>query len=159
MCFKEMIEGDTFTLLARCERTGLLGVAMCTSSISVGSRCPFGQARTGVGSVQACPDPRLRHLAIKLLNMGYSASKVLGELVGSDPRIEYRQIGLVDKDGNTAAYTGPKNLPWAGHIIKDGYIAMGNALAGKQTIQAMVDALEASASESLEEPPLLTEQS
>jgi uncharacterized Ntn-hydrolase superfamily protein len=151
MGFKDRIEADTFTLIARCEKTGILGVAMCTSSISVGSRCPFGQARTGVGSVQASPDPRLRHLAIRLLNIGYSAPKVVDELIGSDPRIEYRQIGLVDKDGNAAAYTGSKNLPWAGHIIKDGYIAMGNALAGKQTIQAMGNAFEASVGESLEE--------
>jgi len=144
-------DGDTFTLVARCENTGLMGVGMITSSIAVGSRCPFGRARVAVGSVQAFPDPRLRNLALTLFEMGYSASKVVKELVASDPRCEYRQIGIVDKDGNTAAYTGPKNSPWAGHIEKEGFIAMGNYLAGKKTITAMANAYEASAGDVLEE--------
>jgi len=148
---QDNIGGDTFTLIARCKETGILGVAMCTSSISVGSRCPFGQARVGVGSVQAFPDPRLRSLALKLLNMGYAAPKVVDELVDSDPHIEYRQIGIVDKDGNSAAYTGSKNLLWAGHIIKDNYIAMGNHLAGEKVIESMAEAFETSAGESIED--------
>jgi len=146
-----MGEGDTFTLIARCDKTSLMGVGMITSSIAVGSRCPFGLARVGIGSVQAFPDPRLRHLALTLLQMGYSASKVVKELVSSDPRHDYRQIGIVDKDNNVAAYTGAKNSPWAGHIIKKGFIAMGNHLAGRKTITAMAKAYETSAGEILEE--------
>jgi len=152
-------EGDTFTLVARCERTGLLGVGMVTSSIAVGSRCPFGLARVGVGSVQAFPDPRLRGLASTLLQMGYSAGKVVKELVDSDPCHEYRQIGIVDKDNNVSAYTGPKNSPWAGHIIKDGFIAMGNHLAGEKVLTAMVKTYETSAEEIFEERLMRTLES
>ena len=148
---KSVGDGDTFTLIARCEKTGIMGVGMITSAIAVGSRCPFGLARVGVGSVQAFPDPRLRDLALRLLQMGYSATKVVEELVSSDPHRDYRQIGIVDKDNNTAAYTGAKNHPWAGHIIKNGFIAMGNYLAGKKTVTAMAKAYEASAGEILEE--------
>lgn len=148
---KPVGDGDTFTLIARCEKTGIMGVGMITSAIAVGSRCPFGLARVGVGSVQAFPDPRLRNLASRLLQMGYSAEKVLEELVSSDPYNDYRQIGIVDKDNNAAAYTGAKNSPWSGHIVNNGFIAMGNYLAGERTITAMANAYEASANELLEE--------
>jgi uncharacterized Ntn-hydrolase superfamily protein len=87
--------------------------------------------------------------------MGYSSNKVVDELVSSDPCHEYRQIGIVDKDNNVAAYSGPKNAAWAGHIIKKGFIAMGNHLAGKEVISSMVKAFEASKKENFEERLML----
>ena len=39
----------TFSLSGRCARTGAFGVAIATSSIAVGARCPH--ARAGVGAV------------------------------------------------------------------------------------------------------------
>ena len=39
----------TFSITGRCEDTGMFGVAITTSSICVGSRCPW--ARAGVGAV------------------------------------------------------------------------------------------------------------
>ena len=151
MSFHGIMQADTFTLVARCERTGMFGIGMATSSISVASRCPFVKARVGAVSIQAYPDPRLGPLAIKLLEMGYSAPRVVKELEASDPHIEYRQIGVVDKDGNSAAYTGSNNLDWAGHTTKKNDIAMGNLLAGEKVIRAMAETFETSAGESLEE--------
>jgi hypothetical protein len=81
------VQGDTFTCVARCGETRMLGVAQATSSIAVASRCPMAKARVGALAVQACPDPRLRLLGMKLLEIGYSASKVVKELRESDPAI------------------------------------------------------------------------
>ena len=39
----------TFSLVGKCARTGMFGAAVTTSSIGVGSRCPY--ARAGVGAV------------------------------------------------------------------------------------------------------------
>ena len=155
MSFRDFMEADTFTIMGRCERTGMFGIGMATSSISVASRCPFVKARVGAVSIQAYPDPRLGPLAIKLLEMGYSAPRVVKELEASDPHIEYRQIGVVDKDGNSAAYTGSKNRGWAGHITKKNYISMGNFLVGEKVIKAMAEAFKTSARESLEERLML----
>ena len=142
---------DTFTIIGRCERTDMLGIGMATSSICVAAHCPFAKANIGAVSIQAYSDPRLGPLAIKLLEMGYSAPKVLAELKASDPHIEHRQIGVVDKDGNSAAYTGSKNADWSGHITGKNYIAMGNYLAGEMVTRAIAESFEASAGESLEE--------
>ena len=146
-----LTEADTFTLVARCEPTGMFGIGLATSSIAVATRCPFAKANVGAVSIQAYPDPRLGPLAIELLEMGYAAPKVLAELKASDPHIEYRQIGVVDKDGNSAAYSGPMNKDWAGHIAKKNYVAMGNLLAGEHVAKAIADSFEATATEPLEE--------
>lgn len=148
---KRTLSSDTFTIVGRCERTGMVGVALATSEIAVASRCPFAKARVGAVSTQAYTDPRLGELAIKLLDMGFTAPKVLQELISSDPYIERRQIGIVDKNGNTAVHTGKQNLAWAGHIAKKNFVAMGNYLVGEGVVKAMAEAFEKSIAENLEE--------
>ena len=145
------IEFHTFSIVGRCSRTGTLGVAITTSDITVGSRCPYVKPLVGAVSTQATTDPRLGPFALRLLELGYSAEAVMGELEGSDPYIERRQLGLVGRDGNAAARTGALNSPWAGHIAKRNYVAMGNGLAGEQVVQAMAAAFEQSEAEDLEE--------
>ncbi len=151
MSLRDLIGSDTFTIVARCERTGMLGVCLATSEMAVASRCPYVKAKVGAVSSQASTDPRLGQLAIKLLDMGYSTAKVVEELKASDPFIEHRQIGIVDKDGNSAVHTGSENKDWAGHIVKKNYIAMGNAIVSEGVIKAMAEAFESSAEEPLEE--------
>ncbi len=84
-------------------------------------------------------------LALKLLAQGYMPQHVLDELKANDPYHEYRQIAVIDRTGRTVAYSGPKNRGWAGHRIGEGYVAMGNVLAGEQVIDAMAKAYEATA--------------
>ena len=42
----------TFSIVGRCARTGQLGVAISSSSIAVGARCPWLQAGVGAVSTQ-----------------------------------------------------------------------------------------------------------
>ena len=141
----------TFTIVGRCERTGALGVALATYAIGVGNRCPYVKANIGAISTQASSNPRLGPLAISLLDMGYSAPKVLSELAASDPFIEYRQIGIVDRDGHSAARTGANNRDWKGHINRKNFVAMGNVLLGEHVANAIAQAFEESEQELLEE--------
>ena len=45
-------EHNTFTIIGRCERTGMLGICTTTRSLSVGSRVTHGRARVGVIAFQ-----------------------------------------------------------------------------------------------------------
>ena len=99
----------TFSITARCERTGRLGVAITTRAITAGSRCPFVKANVGAVATQANTNPRLGPMALRLMETGHSASEALKELEASDPYIEYRQLAVVDRDGNSAARTGREN--------------------------------------------------
>ncbi|MCH7605509.1 MAG: DUF1028 domain-containing protein [Chloroflexi bacterium] len=145
------IEFHTFSLVGRCQRTGALGVAITTSDVAVGSRCPFVKPLVGAVSTQASTDPRLGPFALQLLNIGYSSTGAIQQLASSDPHIDRRQLGLVDREGNSAARTGAHNNPWAGHIANNNYVSMGNGLAGQQVVDAMAEAFELSEPEDLEE--------
>ncbi|HYM70219.1 MAG TPA: DUF1028 domain-containing protein [bacterium] len=141
----------TFSIIARCPRTGRLGVGIATHAIAVASRCPHVKARVGAVATQAHTDPRLGQTALRLLEQGFSAQKVVHELVESDPHIQHRQLGVVDADGVSAAFTGSENGAWAGHLTGPGVVAMGNALVGERVVQGMLDAFERSATDDLEE--------
>ena len=131
------IEFNTFSIIARCSRTGMLGIAITTSDITVGSRCPFVMPSVGAISTQASTDPSLGPFALRLLELGYSANGALQQLEASDPYIERRQLGVVDRNGNAAARTGAMNNPWAGHVTGRDHVAMGNGLVVEGVVQAM----------------------
>ncbi len=141
----------TFSIVGRCARTGMFGIGIATRSIAVGARCVYAKASVGAVASQASTDPRLGLLGIKLLDMGYSARKVLEELVSSDPYIAKRQLGIVDKDGRAAAYTGAENREWCGHLIGENYAAIANMVANDQVVPAMAQTFEAHADAPLEE--------
>ena len=93
---------------------------------------------------------------MRLLELGYSPEKVLKELKESDAWSEYRQIGIVDKNGSSAVFTGEKNLDWKGAVAKPNFVAMGNYLVHDKVVDAMVSAFESSAENILEERLMLS---
>ena len=141
----------TFTTIARCQRTGMLGIATSTSSHAVGVRVPFVKERSGVVAIMAKADQRLGAVALRLLDIGYKAPGVIDQLVAADPFPEYRQLGVVDDDGYSAARTGTENKDWCGHRTGDGYVVLGNALSGEAVIDAMEEAFLRDPDEDLEE--------
>lgn len=128
----------TFTIVGRCGTTGHMGICMATSSPAVGNRCSF-ISRDGAVAFQAVAEPRLGAAALRLVEARNSPRAVIGHMRAADDWPETRQIGIVDGDGRSAAFTGDSNIPWAGHRTGTGYVAMGNVLAGPQ----VVDAIEA----------------
>ena len=130
----------TYTMIGRCPRTGQLGIGITTWSLGVGGYCPVMKSNLAALSSQAAADPRLGRLAMLLLEQGYSPAKVIEELRDNDPYFEYRQVGIVHRDGTTAVHTGADNGAWAGHVTGDGYIAMGNGNDSERVVQAMASA-------------------
>ena len=128
-----------------------MGVAITTSDVAVGSRCPYVVPNVGAVSTQASTDPRLGPAALRLVEAGASPETALGELARKDRHIERRQLGVVDAQGRSAARTGAANAEWAGHIAEDNFVAMGNGLAGEQVVQAMADTFRTGEALDLEE--------
>ena len=64
------IEFTTFSLIGRCERTGMLGVAIATSEMAVGSRCIHVAPNVGAVLTQASTNPRLGFLGLNLMRSG-----------------------------------------------------------------------------------------
>jgi uncharacterized Ntn-hydrolase superfamily protein len=130
----------TFSLVGMCRRTGMLGAAVTTSSIGVGSRCPY--ARAGVGAVltQNRTDPRLGPRGLDHLTAGYSAARVIDALVRDNATIGWRQLAVIDRQGDTAYYHGDHITSIHQAAQSDGVCAIGNILRHERVPQAMVEA-------------------
>lgn len=133
----------TFTLLAKCPKTGQVGIGIATYSICVGLYCNGLRGNVGATMSQAFVNQGNNPLALRLLAQGYTPQRILDDLKANDLNHEYRQIAVIDRNGRVAASTGAKNRGWAGHQIGEGYVAMGNVLTGEKTVTAMVEAYEA----------------
>jgi uncharacterized Ntn-hydrolase superfamily protein len=140
----------TFTIVARCPRTGQMGIGIATYSICVGLYCNGLRGNVGATMTQAFVNQGNNPLGLKLLSQGYTPGRVLDDLKANDPYYEYRQIAVIDRVGRIAAYSGPKNRGWAGHKVGDGYVAMGNVLAGEHVVDAMAKGYEAATDLSFE---------
>jgi uncharacterized Ntn-hydrolase superfamily protein len=143
------IEFHTFSIIGRCERTGMFGVAIATSEMAVGSRCIH--VAPGVGAVisQASTNPRLGYLGLNLLRAGYSARGVVEELERNDQFVERRQLGCLDTRGGAAARTGSGNRPWAGHRVDENVVAAVNAVVGENVVAAMFESFQADRGQAL----------
>ena len=145
----------TLTIIGRCEAEQLTGIALSSSPLSVTARCAFIKADVGAVSTQASTDPGLGPLAVTLLETGYSPESVLSHLRGSDALHEWRQIGIVDKHGRSAAYTGANTMQHRGHIAEKNFVAMGNGLASPDVWPRMAQVFQGTSSEILEDRLLL----
>lgn len=141
---------STFAISARCPQTGKLGVAISTRPMCVGARCPFIAPGHGIAVTMAVTDPRLGPLGLNLLRLGYSAQRTLDEIAASDPHVEFRQLSVIDRDGNAAARTGADNKDWSGHFCEPNMVAMGNGLISERTASAMAKTYREAADEPLE---------
>ncbi len=145
----------TFSLAAKCERTGAFGIAVSSSSVCVTSRCAWVRAAAGVVASQNITDPALGDLGLELLGRGYAADRVLRMLVEAGAYPEHRQITLVDGSGETAHYSGSNTLGRNAVARGKFCVAAGNLLKHERVPAAMIAAFEANTDAELAERLLL----
>jgi len=141
----------TFSIAARCPETGMVGVAVSTALLCVGQLCPFPRAGVGAISTQSFVNPYLGIRGLDYLAEGMDAVAVRDRLAAEDDGRTLRQFSIVDRQGNSAAYTGADCVLWCGHMTGDGYAVAGNMLVGEATIAAMAETFEATAGEAFTE--------
>ena len=129
----------TFSIVARDPRNGDLGVAVQSKFLAVGSVVSWARAGAGAIATQALANISYGPEGLQLLEQGLSAEAVLNQLVVADADRDHRQLGIVDRDGRAAAYTGSACLDWAGHETGDGFACQGNILAGPEVVRAMAE--------------------
>lgn len=149
------LELTTFSIVARCPRSGMLGVAVATAVPAVGSICPYVKAGVGAVSTQSWVNPYLAIEALRLMEEGESAPDALERALAGDSRADLRQIGVIDAAGRAASWTGSQCTPWCGDIVAEDCAVQGNMLVGGATLDAMAEAFRDSASEDLAERLLL----
>jgi uncharacterized Ntn-hydrolase superfamily protein len=137
----------TFSVLARDERTGDLGVASQSKFLAVGAVVPSAAAEVGAIATQALADGSFGPRGLRLLAGGSGATEALATLLAESERSDRRQVGIIDGTGRGAAHTGAGCTGWAGHLVGDGFVCAGNMLTGPGVLQAMADSLAATSTE------------
>ncbi|PTB22581.1 DUF1028 domain-containing protein [Trinickia symbiotica] len=133
----------TFSIVGRCRQTGQLGVAISSSSIAVGARCPWARAGVGAVATQNVTLPALGPRILDLLEHERIAPDAALERALSESEwSEYRQVTVVDSQGRTAMFTGKEALGVHHAVAGDQCVAAGNLLADRHVIDAMVKAFE-----------------
>ncbi len=128
----------TFSLIARCARTGQFGMVISSSSPAVGARCAHVRAGVGVVASQNITDPGLGPELLDLLAQGKSAAEALAKVTDGRQHIDYRQLLVVDAAGGRAIHSGSQVLGNWGEEMGMDCAAGGNLLANAGVPTAMI---------------------
>jgi uncharacterized Ntn-hydrolase superfamily protein len=139
----------TYSIVARCPDSGMLGIAIATCLPAAGRVARFLEPGVGVVASQAQILPAHGSRILDALREGASPDEALGSSLALDPGAEHRQVGVVAADGRTAVHTGSLCIPHAGHATGDGYTAQANMMAAPGVPEAMAVAFEAGRGEPL----------
>ena len=112
---------------------------------------PWADPLAGAVATQAYANPRYGPAGLALLRDGVAAAEVVRTLTDADDESAHRQLGVVDGQGRSAAYTGEECSEWAGHRTGPGYAAQGNILVSGATVDALAETFESSSSKPLSE--------
>jgi uncharacterized Ntn-hydrolase superfamily protein len=128
----------TFSLVARCPRTGMFGVVISSSSPAVAARCAHARAGVGAVTTQNVTDPRLGSRLLDTMRQGVDAAAAMRDVVAGAEFAEYRQLTAVDAAGQTASYSGSRTLGAHAAAEAEGAVAAGNLLASLDVPMAMI---------------------
>ncbi len=136
----------TYSVVARCDRTGQLGVATATSDVAVGARVPW--LRTGVGAVVPPhrPDPRLGPRLLDLMAGGATAAEAVDGVRHSSVHADWRQLAAIGTHGPGIAWTGAYVDPVGVSVVTaPDHVVAGNILVGDIVGRAASAAFDSSA--------------
>lgn len=134
----------TFSVVARCDTTGMFGVAAASSSPAVAARCTYAQAGVGAVASQNNTDPRLGVRALALLSQGASSEQAVAILRRTSSHMSYRQLLIVDGTGSTASHSGENALGVWASASGNSVVCAGNLLDNDGIPARMVAAFDAS---------------
>lgn len=130
----------TFSIAARCAKTGQFAIAVSSSSPAVAARCAHARAGVGVVASQNITDPTLGPKGLDAMAAGLPAPEALARILAQTPYADFRQVAVVDSSGRTAAHSGARTL--GTHAVEQGpgVVAAGNLLSSTKVPTAMVKA-------------------
>lgn len=132
----------TFSIVGRCAETGQLGIAISSSSIAVGARCPWLRAGVGAVASQNITLPALGPQILDALEAGLEPAAALDQALSRNGYSQYRQVALLDSQGRSALFSGSEALGLHNALAGEQCVAAGNLLASPAVIAAMIDAFE-----------------
>ncbi len=132
----------TYSIVACDLDAGQWGVAVQSKFLAVGSVVPWAEPHVGAIATQSYANPRYGPDGLALLREGHSAEEVVEALTAADDGRAERQVGVVDRQGRGATFTGDECHDWAGGRTGNGYAAQGNILVSEETVDALAMTFE-----------------
>jgi len=132
----------TFSIVGRCAETGQLGIAISSSSIAVGARCPWLRAGVGAVASQNITLPALGPQILDALEAGLEPAAALDQALSRNGYSQYRQVALLDSQGRSALFSGSEALGLHNALAGEQCVAAGNLLASPEVIAVMIKAFE-----------------
>jgi len=131
----------TFSIVAYDPNRQEWGVAVQSKFLACAAVVSWARAGAGAIATQSYANVRYGIDGLDRLEQGESAESVIAAFTQADERRGLRQVGMVDKNGRAASFTGADCYAWAGHIVGEGFACQGNILI-PGTVEAMAEAFE-----------------
>jgi len=131
----------TFSIVAYDPANQEWGVAVQSKFLAVGAAVPWARAGAGAVATQSYAELTYGSRGLDMMEQGMPAEDVIEALTAEDEKRALRQVGLVDREGRAASFTGADCYDWAGHIVGDGFACQGNILI-PGTVEAMAERFE-----------------
>ncbi|MEJ2004630.1 MAG: DUF1028 domain-containing protein, partial [Cyclobacteriaceae bacterium] len=132
----------TFSIVARDPDTGEMGVGVQSHWFSVGTAVSWARAGVGAIATQSFTNISFGPRGLDLLEEGKTASEVLDILLEDDEGREFRQVAIIDRQGNVAVHTGSSCIDEAGHRTGPDFSVQANMMLTDEVWDAMADAFE-----------------
>jgi uncharacterized Ntn-hydrolase superfamily protein len=133
----------TWSVIARDEPTGRVGIIVASRFFAVGSAVPHIETGIGAVATQAFVNPGYGPLGLTLLREGKTAAEAVDTLTAADAGRDARQLHIMDAAGHFAVHTGAACIDWCGHLVRPTFSIAGNMLAGPEVIAATARTYEA----------------
>ncbi|SKB49657.1 Uncharacterized conserved protein, Ntn-hydrolase superfamily [Salegentibacter holothuriorum] len=138
------ISGDafahTYSIVARDAKTGEMAVGVQSHWFSVGPLVAWGKSGVGVIATQSFVNPAFGPEGLKLLNHGHTPEEALETLINNDEGRDFRQLAILSKSGQNAAYTGKNCVAEARHITGDNFSVQANMMLNDKVVPEMAKA-------------------
>lgn len=135
----------TYSIVARDSITGEMAVGVQSHWFSVGSLVSWGKSGVGVVATQSFVNPAFGPNGLRLLENGETPTAALELLIEDDSSRDYRQVALLNMNGESAAYTGKKNIAEASHVSEKNFSVQANMMLNDSVVPAMAKAFKANA--------------
>lgn len=132
----------TFSIVAYEPLKQEWGVAVQSKFLACAAVVSWARAGAGAVATQSFANVAYGLDGLDMMARDKSAADTIEALTSADDQRAQRQVGMVDKYGRAAAFTGDGCYDWAGHIVGDGFACQGNILV-PGTVEAMATAFEA----------------
>lgn len=131
----------TFSIVAYDPIRKEWGVAVQSKFLACAAVVSWAEAGAGAVATQSYANIAYGPDGLALMQQEISAEETIKILTSADEQREQRQVGVVDRQGQAAAFTGSGCHNWAGHIVGDGFACQGNILI-PGTVEAMAARFE-----------------